>query len=259
MFETVAPEAFESRSRRVFYETLPLSLTIHAVGIAAAMAATIWTVVFPTDSPRVSVAYSLTRIPDPPPPPPPPKPQAAPEPAKPALPPPPAIMKLAQLLAPSVIPDKIPDVVPVPEPPPPPPPVVEKAPVSTAGNAEGELGGDIAGRLRGKVGGVVFPDDGRVHVERNQKLPMESVEQEYPRYPSEAQKKRLEDQVVVRYIIGTNGRVKDVEIIDHAKEKMFDDAAVEAIRRWRFRPLIKDGKAMEVVHELAVNFELIVR
>src|SRR5437773_1520819 len=132
------------------------------------------------------------------------------------------------------------------------------APASNAGSPEGVLGGDISGKLHGLPGGIAFPDDGRVHVERNQKLPMESVEQEYPQYPAEAQKRRLEDTVIVRYIIGTNGRVKDVQIIDHAKEKMFDDAAVEAISRWRFRPLVRDGKAVEVVHELAVNFELIV-
>jgi protein TonB len=64
---------------------------------------------------------------------------------------------------------------------------------------------------------------------------------------------------VVRYVIGTNGRVTDVEIISHAREPMFDQAAVEAIRRWRFRPMIKDGKKVEVMHELAVNFEIVVR
>ena len=88
---------------------------------------------------------------------------------------------------------------------------------------------------------------------------METVEQEFPHYPPEAQKKHLEDQVVVRYIIGTNGRVKDVQILDHAKEKMFDDSALEAVRRWKFRPLIKDGKAVEVVHDLAINFEIVMR
>ena len=91
------------------------------------------------------------------------------------------------------------------------------------------------------------------------KLPMESVEQEYPHYPAEAQKKHLEDQVIVRYVIGTNGRVKEVEIIDHAKEKMFDDAALEAVSRWRFRPFRKDGKPIEVVHELAINFQIVLR
>src|SRR3954468_16182613 len=121
MFETVAPETFRPRSRRVFYETLPLSVAVHLAGIGAAFASMIWNVVLPTQSPKMIVAYSLTQVPDPPPP---PKPVVA----KPAVsapklaPPPPAAP--TQIVAPTGIPDTIPEVVPPQpaEPPPPPPP-----------------------------------------------------------------------------------------------------------------------------------------
>ena len=62
--------------------------------------------------------------------------------------------------------------------------------------------------------------------------------------------------MLVRYIIGKDGRVKMVEILAHAQYKKFDDAAMKAIRFWRFRPMIKDGQPVEVVHELTVNFKL---
>jgi TonB family protein len=65
-----------------------------------------------------------------------------------------------------------------------------------------------------------------------------------------------EGQLVVRYIIGRDGRVKDVIVIDHAEDSAFDQAAVRAIRNWRFRPMIKDGQPTEVVHELTVLFRL---
>ena len=263
MFETVATERFHDRRKRLLsYETLPVSIGVHAAAVAAVVVATVWTVSFPEASPRVTVPYSLTRVPDPPPPPPPP-PKAAvkqPEPVK-QLPPPPPV-KLAQVVAPTLIPDRIPDVIePIPLPPEIPMPVTNTAPPvgDPGGDVNGVIGGDIAGKIHGKAGGIPWPDDGRVHIARDEKLPMESVEQEYPHYPDEARNKRLEDQVVVRYVIGTNGRVNDVEIISHAKDKMFDDAAVEAIKHWRFRPMIKDGKKVEVMHELAVNFEIVVR
>jgi protein TonB len=102
-----------------------------------------------------------------------------------------------------------------------------------------------------------FPQDGRVHIDRNQALPLQVVQQDYPAYPDKAKKQGLEDQVIVRYIIGKNGRVISVEILDHAKDPMFDEATVQAIRQWRFRPMVQDGKPVEVVHELAVNFQLI--
>lgn len=258
MFETVVPETFETRSKRLFYETLPVSIGLHVVGFSLAAAATLWNVVFPTESPRVSVTYSLTRVPDPPPPPPPPRAEPRPVPIK--TPPPPPL-PIAQIVAPTVIPETIPEVIP---PPPEPPPPVVAAPVVVAeavpgGSADGVIGGELAGKVFGIKGGIAFGADGRVHVERDEKLPMASVEQVYPRYPAEAQKKRMEGTVIVRYVIGTNGRVKEVEVIDPGPDKMFDEAAVEAIRLWRFRPFVKDGKRVEVVHELAVNFELVLR
>ncbi|HYU26144.1 MAG TPA: hypothetical protein VEO74_13135, partial [Thermoanaerobaculia bacterium] len=94
MFETVVPETFAKRSKKVFYETLPVSLALHALAIAGVLLGAIWNVAFPDHSPHLIAAYSLTALPDPPPPPPPPQiQQAAPEPVKkaePAPPPPPA-------------------------------------------------------------------------------------------------------------------------------------------------------------------------
>ena len=253
MFETVVPETFEFRSKRVFYETLPLSIALHAIGIGTAFVIAIWNVVFPLESPRLVRAYSLASIPDPPPPPPrlAPTAPAAKHVEVPKLPPP----SLDKIVAPTVIPDTIPQL---PDPTPPPPVVPAPVPAGIpGGSVDGKLGGEMGGKLQGVAGGIVFPEDGRVHIERNQQLPLLPVSQEYPTYPEEARKKQLEDQVIVRYVIGKNGRVIDVQIIDHAKEPMFDQATVEAIKQWRFRPMIKDGKPVEVVHELAVNFELI--
>src|SRR3954469_16616642 len=108
MFETVAPEAFQSRSKRIFVRTLPASLAVHLMAIAAVMAARVWNVEFPLQSPKVSVAYSLTQIPDPPPPPPPPpKPvEIKPRPLRELAPPPPPLAP-AQIVAPTIIPEII--------------------------------------------------------------------------------------------------------------------------------------------------------
>src|SRR5437016_11041777 len=94
MFESVVPEVVARRSRRVLYNTLPVSLFVHAAAIAGVLISSVWNVAFPTLSPRTTVAYSLTRLPDPPPPPPPApaaqpapkvaaKPQSLPKPAPP--------------------------------------------------------------------------------------------------------------------------------------------------------------------------------
>lgn len=261
MFETVVPDTFRARSRRVFYQTLPVSIAVHAVAIAGLAAAALWSIVFPSQSPRMTVPYNLTRLPDPPPPPPPlrAQPAAAGQTRQLSVAPP----RPLPIVAPTIIPDTIPPVV---EPPPPiaiPEPMteaVQQPAAATAGGASNGLpDGSIGGKRHGTAGGLVLADDGRVHIELGEKLPLFPVDQTYPRYPEEARRKRLEDRVVLRYVIGTNGRVIDISILEHAKEPMFDEEALSAIKAWRFRPLTLNGKRAEVVHELAVNFEFIVR
>jgi protein TonB len=254
MFETVAPETFETRSRRVLYESLPVSIALHMAAIAGVVVVTLWSVVFPTESPRLVRAYSLVSIPDPPPPPPPPR-------AQPPAPKPEEVTPIPpdKIVAPTVIPDTIPHLADPPTPAAlaPAPPAVETAAGGVPGGSlDGKIGGELGGKLHGSAT-QFFPNDGRVHIERNKSLPLQVVSQEYPIYPDKAKRLQLEDQVIVRYIIGKKGQVIDVQIIDHAKDPMFDEATVVAIKQWRFHPMIQDGKPVEVVHELAVNFELI--
>jgi protein TonB len=265
MFETVAPETFRPRSRRVFYETLPVSIAVHLVAVGAAIASMIWNVVLPTQSPKMIVAYSLTQVPDPPPPPPPPpKPQAA----KPVLtlakaaPPPPAAP--TQIVAPTVIPDTIPEVVPpAPAAPPPPPPASAAAPAvaDAAGAPNGVTGGQPGGtgHTPGVAGGITFGEDGRVYVDRTVKLPLKEVEHEYPHYPDAAKKKHLEGSCVVRYTVGKNGRIIDIAILNHAVDPIFDEETLNTIRAWRYRPMMMNGKPVEVVHEVEVNYQYVVR
>jgi TonB family protein len=263
MFETVAPEAFVPPSRRIFYETLPVSIAVHVVAGGAMLASMIWNIALPTQSPKMIVAYSLTQVPDPPPPPPPPPKAEPPKPflTLPKLAPPPAP---TQIVAPTVIPDTIPEVVPPPpEVPPPPAPAPAAAPAvaDAAGSPNGMTGGQIGGTSKtlGTAGGITFGEDGRVYVDRTVKLPLKEVVHEYPHYPDAAKKNRLEGTTVVRYTVGKDGRIIDIAILNHAADPMFDEETLNTIRNWRYRPMMMNGKPVEVVHEVEVNYQYIVR
>ncbi len=265
MFETVAPEAFRPRSQRIFYETLPISIAVHLVGIGGAFVSMFWNVDLPTQSPKVIVAYSLTQVPDPPPPPPaPPKVEAPKSVTLARLAPPPPVAP-SQIVAPTVIPDTIPDIAP-PLPASPPPPVA--APVAAApavadaegagnGLPTGQPGG--SGHALGVPGGISFGNDGRVYVDRTVKLPLKEVDHEYPHYPEAARKKKLEGTCVIRYTVGKNGHVVDVAILDHASDPMFDEETLNTVRAWVYRPMKVNGQPVEVVHEVEVNYQYIVR
>ncbi|MEO8035077.1 MAG: TonB family protein [Acidobacteriota bacterium] len=257
MFETVSPETFVKKSHRTLYGSLPVSLVLHGTVVGAAFLVALWNVSFPQQSPRVMVPYSLIAAPPPPPPPPPPAAvKAVVQPTQPVPVP-------KEIVAPTVIPDTIPVVSnQLPK---------EEATIGVTGGVEGGIeggvvGGSLGGVEGGEIGGLVGGTPGGlgtapvvdnvVHVERDRPLPMHPISQVYPIYPNRERLQHLEDTLVVRYLIGTNGRVKEVTVISHAERKVFEEVAVKAIRNWRFRPMIKEGQPKEVEHELTVNFRL---
>ena len=254
MFESVAPEAFARRSHRIFYQTLPASITAHAIAAALVLTNIVWRVEFPIESPRLVRAYVLTELPPPPPPPPPP----APPPAKAQPVAPPATKPLIDV-APTVIPDAIPVVSNDPAPLEPHPMIAAAPPSGDEGTGAAIIPGGLpGGQPGGVVGGIalLLPDN-RVHIQRDKPLPMKSIRQEYPTYPEEGRLKMWEDNLTVRYVIGKDGRVKEITIIDPPNRKIFEEATRHAIRDWRFTPYYDaEGQAQEVVHELTINFQL---
>jgi protein TonB len=250
MFETVVPETVAPRSRKLLYETLPLSVAVHLLAAGGLLILNVWDVKFPMQSPKMYAAYSLV---EPPPPPPPPPPPAAPKQVQTA----PKVPIKFPLVAPTIIPDTIPVISQIEEPPPPLIPVVTEAAPVAGGVEAGEEGGMIGGIIGG-LKAQPLPD--LVKIERDLPLPMGSVSQEFPTYPEYARTRGWEDVVVVRYLIGKNGKVKEVTVIQPPQREEFARAAVEAIRHWRFHPFRDvNGEAKEVVHELTVKFTIVRR
>ena len=257
MFETVVPEHVRPRSRKVFYETLPVSLAIHAIAAGAILVGATWNVEFPDQSPKMFMSYSLVEPPPPPPPPPaPPTPRKAP--VVPTLKP---VVAKMPLVAPTIIPDLIPEVV----------PMVEEAPqpvepiASPVGEPQGVEGGVEGGEIGGTTGGVTgglktLPLPDTVFFERDAPLPMPAVAQEFPQYPEHALTRGWQDVLVVRYIIDKKGRVREVTVLQHPEREDFTRATVNKIKHWRFQPFKDDkGKLKEVVHELTVEFKIVRR
>ncbi len=254
MFETVVPERVAPRSRKLFYEMLPISIAMHALAAASVMASSLGTVVFPETAPRMYASYQLTATPPPPPPPPPP-PTVRNTPVNPHAR---AVPVKMPLVAPTIIPDLIPEVVeevPYEE--------VPQTPVAVdtiGGGVEGGVeGGEAGGEIGGDVGGLPkAPKPEVIEVPRDAPLPMGAISQEYPPYPEFAFKRMWEDTLVVRYRVGKDGRVKEVEVITPPEREEFTRVTVSKIRQWRFHPYIgENGEPKEVTHELTVEFRIV--
>ncbi len=77
-----------------------------------------------------------------------------------------------------------------------------------------------------------------------------------PPYPPAEERAEREGTVVVRLVIGPDGRVKAVEKISAASEAFWRATERHALRAWRFTPATVDGKPVEATQTLTVKFEL---
>lgn len=65
-----------------------------------------------------------------------------------------------------------------------------------------------------------------------------------PTYPPDALRRGIEGWVELAFTVMPNGTVDDVQVRNSSPAQVFDDAAVRAIRQWRFEPVMRDGKAV---------------
>lgn len=67
-----------------------------------------------------------------------------------------------------------------------------------------------------------------------------------PSYPEEARRQRLEGRVVIRLEVLTNGLAGLVTIRQSSGQQLLDEAAIEAVKQWRFIPA-KDAHGTPVL------------
>lgn len=68
-----------------------------------------------------------------------------------------------------------------------------------------------------------------------------------PEYPMRALNRGIEGWVIVQFTITGTGSVKDAIVVDSQPKRVFDDAAIKAILRYRYNPKVEGGVAVERV------------
>ena len=76
--------------------------------------------------------------------------------------------------------------------------------------------------------------------------PLQLLSGSAPVYSSELQDRGVQGQVTVQYDVTAQGLVTNARVIRSDPEGVFDDAALQAVTSWVFRPQIRDGQAQEV-------------
>jgi periplasmic protein TonB len=190
-------------------------------------------------------AQLLTGLVAPPPPPPPP-------------PPPAAVIKVVkiqtnmindQLRTPTKIPKKI-EII-----------KEEEVPPQMAGVVGGVPGGIPGGTMNGVIGGIAnsaaivpkIATPTRVRVSQGVTSGLLIVHPQ-PTYPPLAKQARISGAVVLQAEISKDGSIQNLHVI--SGHPMLIQNALEAVKRWKYKPYILNGEPVEVETTITVNFTL---
>jgi TonB family protein len=100
----------------------------------------------------------------------------------------------------------------------------------------------------GGIGGGLYRVGGGVSAPR----PLYDPE---PEYSEEARKAKYQGTVVVRCVVGPDGRVRDIQI-PRTLGMGLDEKVIQTVKTWKFEPAKKDGQAVAVMIAVEVNFHL---
>ena len=130
----------------------------------------------------------------------------------------------------------------VPPPPPPPPktPPKPQAPAPEMSNDNSGMSFNVPGvELSGNSAGMDAPGAG--FGRDGEATPIVRIE---PKYPIQAARDGKEGWVQLSFTINALGGVEDVKIIKAQPKRIFDKEAKRALRKWKYKPKIVDGKPL---------------
>lgn len=133
------------------------------------------------------------------------------------------------------------------------------APQQVALSADLEVATGTGGGLAGfgeiqKSGIAEATKDEAVDVQELEKRP-EPISQAAPAYPTELRKAKVEGLVTLVFVLNEEGRVEDPRI-ENSSRPEFEKPALEAVRKWRFRPGVKDGQPVKTYLRYPIRFRV---
>lgn len=203
--------------------------------------------------PKTVLTTFLVAPPPPPPPPPPPAAQPQVQRVKPTA----RIIQAGKMMAPTAIPKEV-RIIKEEELPP------DVGVVGVAGGVPGGVpGGQAGGVLGGIIGGVVGSNlppppppketPKRIRVGGNVQQ-AKAIYQPKPIYPALAKQARVQGVVRLQAIIAKDGTIQELQVI--SGPPLLQQAALDAVRQWRYQPTLLNGEPVEVVTTIDVVFTL---
>jgi TonB family protein len=77
-----------------------------------------------------------------------------------------------------------------------------------------------------------------------------------PEYSEEARKAKYSGTVMLAVIVDAEGHARDIHVVKSLGMGL-DEKAIEAVGKWKFKPGMKGGQAVNVRATIEVNFRLL--
>lgn len=77
-----------------------------------------------------------------------------------------------------------------------------------------------------------------------------------PRYPVESRRKHEQGTVVLSLIVGLDGAVESIDVAQSSGSSRLDNAARDAVKGWRWRPILRSGQPVRVKGVVEIPFIL---
>jgi protein TonB len=77
-----------------------------------------------------------------------------------------------------------------------------------------------------------------------------------PVYPDHAREAGIEGTALLRLRVAADGTTREVRLLRSAGNRLLDEAAQAAARRWEIAPALQNGRAIEAWVEVPVRFRL---
>jgi protein TonB len=119
------------------------------------------------------------------------------------------------------------------------------------GSSDGVIGGILGSMGNGPVVKVAAPK--KITVSSGVEA-SKITDQVQPVYPPIAKAARIQGTVVLAATIGKSGSIQDLKVV--SGPAMLQQAALDAVRRWRYRPTVLDGVPVDVDTTISVVFTL---
>lgn len=134
---------------------------------------------------------------------------------------------------------------------------VKKASETSESSASNTSTGDHNSSIPSMNSLLTANADGTYNAVSNHGIKYKITREITPTYPKQAENVRYRKKVVVkaRFLVDQSGNVKNISIIDSHSKLGFDQAVIDALGKWKFSPIVFNGKVISVYFQKEFVFE----